>query len=139
MDEALLAAFRRTDYRVRLAEGGWASIRIDQPLPPRLLSRLDGRPWAFITAWNPRSERVPRGRNRQAQHRLLAALRELGGGIAIHPALGVAEDGQWREPSLFVVGADTAHVDPLARQFGQHAYVYGTATSPARLRRLDEA
>ena len=33
MDSGLIAAYRSTDYRVRLAQGGFASIHVDAPLP----------------------------------------------------------------------------------------------------------
>ena len=44
MDERLLAAYLATDYRVRLARGGWASIRIGAPLPAALATGLTAPP-----------------------------------------------------------------------------------------------
>ena len=134
MDEALLAAYRATDYRVRLARGGWAAIRIDQPLPADLGSLAGNRPWGFITAWNPYSQPDTRARNRVAQHALLAALRALQQTTLIRAGAGVSTDGQWREASLWVVGPDETALDALARRFGQIGYVRGDAASPARLR-----
>ncbi|AIF47685.1 DUF3293 domain-containing protein [Dyella japonica] len=134
MDEALLAAYRATDYRVRLARGGWATIRIDQPLPPALGALAEDHPWGFITAWNPRSEPSPRPRNRAALRDLLIALRVLPETVAIRPARGVGSDGQWKEPSLWVVGPDVSTLDPLARRFRQIGYVHGQGAAPARLR-----
>ena len=139
MDEVLLAAYRATDYRVRLSRGGWAAIRIDQPLPGELRAIAGDHPWGFITAWNPRSEPTSRSRNRAALRELLSALRALPETVAIRPGLGIARDGQWMEPSLWAVGPDTAGLDPLARHFEQFGYLHGHGASPARLRLMSLA
>ncbi|MHB1271584.1 MAG: DUF3293 domain-containing protein [Rhodanobacter sp.] len=134
MDNDLPTTFRATDYRVRLPCGGWATIRIGEPLPASLRQLAGTQPWGFVTAWNPRSQACSRQRNRHAQRQLLAALRASPHAVAIRPALGVGEG--WREPSLFVTGLDTAALDALATRHGQLAYVQGEADSPARLRWL---
>ena len=133
MDEALLAAYRSTDYRVRLAGGGYASIRIGRPLPGSLAGCVKGQPWAFITAWNPRSQPHPRFHNRQAERWLLRALRELPATRLIMAGVGVGADG-WKEFSLFVAGLDARQLDALARRFGQYGYVYGHGDGAAQLR-----
>lgn len=133
MDENLLDAYTHTDYRVRLAAGGWATISVDQCLPPALVEVARSRSWGFITAWHPQSTRVPRAQNRLAQRRLFDALRALPATRAIHPGVGVGNDC-WREPSLWVVGPDVAALDVLAMRFGQLAYLHGVAKTPARLR-----
>jgi len=132
MDNALIAAYRNTDYRVRLAQGGCASIRVDAPLPVPLRNLIGAHSWAFITAWNPFSQMRSRVQNHAAQQALLAALRGLLTTIAICPAIGVGLD--WREPSFFVVGPTLPETDALARQFQQNAYVHGLADGYARLR-----
>ncbi len=134
MDEALLAAYRATDYRVRLPRGGWATIRIDHALPPALLALSENRAWGFITAWNPLSRPTSLARNRAAQRTLLAALCALPQTVQVRAGVGVSPDGRWREASLWVVGPGVAALDELARQFGQFGYVHGEAASPARLR-----
>jgi len=135
MDERLLAAYLATDYRVRLARGGWASIRIGAPLPAALAALTGARPWGFLTAWNPGSSPRPRQTNRQAQRALLAALRELPDTAWIRAGHGVGTG--WREASLFVAGPGIATLDALARRFGQNAYVHADAHGPALLRRMD--
>ena len=132
MDNALLDTYRRADYRVRLAQGGWASIRVDTPVPAALAALIGPHGWAFITAWNPFSQRQSRRQNHAAQQSLLLALRKLASLIAIRPAVGVG--GGWCEPSLFVVGPAPAELDALAQQFRQNAYVHGLADGHARLR-----
>jgi hypothetical protein len=132
MVDALLDAYRNTEYRVRLTQGGWASIRVDAPLPTLLRTLVGPCAWAFITAWNPFSRPQPRRQNHAAQQRLLDALRRLHGTRLIRPAIGVG--AQWREPSLFVVGPALADMDALAQQYRQNAYVHGLADGHARLR-----
>ncbi len=135
MDSDLRAAFEATDYRVRLARGGWATIRIGEALPAPLHAATGARCWGFVTAWNPQARARDRRRNRAAQHQLLESLRGLPDIVAIRPALGAAT--VWREPGLFVIGPDTSALDRLARHYRQQAYVHGQAGGRARLRWLD--
>jgi nucleotide-binding universal stress UspA family protein len=138
MDERLLAAYRATDYRVRLPRGGWASIRVGEALPDALGPLVGDRPWSFVTAWNPRSRPMPRAANRQAQRALLAALRERSDVALIRAGIGAGSD--WREPSLFVVGPGPDAMDTLALRFDQNAYVHGHGRSGrAALRSMDKA
>ena len=134
MHNDLPATFQAADYRVRLSGGGWATIRIGEPLPASLRRLAGTQPWGFVTAWNPRSQACSRQRNRHAQRQLLAALQASPGNVAIFAALGVG-DG-WRESSLFVTGLDTGALDALAARHGQLAYLHGAADSPVRLRWL---
>jgi hypothetical protein len=135
----LIAFYERTEYRVRLARGSWGVIRIGQPLPASLQAVLPARnaPWAFITAWNPRSQPCPTNVNRAAQRQLLTRLRELHPvpGIVAGIGVGPEHDGsRWREPSLFVAGVRLDDVDCLMRAFGQHAVVAGRGDEPTALR-----
>ena len=135
MDEYLHEAFRDTAYLVNLDTVSWATIRVDLPLPAELHELVGKQPWAFITAWNPQARRRAPADNLTAQRELLAALRGLPG-ISVRPAIGVGNTG-WSEPSLFVVGADTVALDPLASQHGQRAYVHGHGDGTARLRWME--
>jgi hypothetical protein len=135
MDESLIAAYRATDYRVRLGSGGWASIRVAHPLPAPLRDKVGDAHWGFMTAWNPRSQPRERCANRRAQRQLLDALRQRAETIAVHPAIGVGSDG-WKEPSLFVIGPAPDLLDQLAQRHGQNAYVHGQGRAPAQLRLL---
>jgi len=134
--DELTALYERTQYRVRLARGGHAVIRIHQPLPAALHTLLPDPDaiWTFITAWNPRSQHRPVAVNRMRQRQLLARLRQLEPVPRITTGVGVAEDGQWREASLFVAGIPMTSVDALMREFQQHAAVCGRGHERARLR-----
>jgi hypothetical protein len=94
----------------------------------RLLRRHGRRHWAFITAWNPRSRRLPEWRNAQRQRRLarLFPLALMGAGIG--------EDPAWpAEESLCVLGLPAGRAQRIARLFGQNAVVAGTRGGAARL------
>lgn len=131
--EALQWAYARTDYRVRLPAGGAAHLQVGHPLPTEVMALLPDRetPWAFITAWNPRSTPRPRSANRAAQRQLLAALRS-GGAALIRAAEGVGIEG-WREASLFAAPVGVAALDRLLEQFDQHAAVAGRGAGVVRL------
>ena len=134
MDEALLDAFRTTDYLVCLDEVEWASIRIEQPLPEPLQRLVGHRAWGFITAWHPQAQMRAAADHLAAQRELLAALHVWPGAV-IHPAIGIGASG-WHEPSLFVIGPERATLDALARRHRQAAYVHGQGSELARLRLL---
>ncbi|MEO6925751.1 MAG: DUF3293 domain-containing protein [Rhodanobacter sp.] len=135
MDELLREAFRETAYHVNLDTLSWATIRVELPLPAELAGVVGTRPWAFITAWNPQARRRSTEDNMSAQQALLAAL-EQQRDVSIYPAIGVGSSG-WIEPSLFVIGVDTATMDGLARTHRQLAYVHGAASGEALLRELE--
>ncbi len=112
----LLAAYRATSYRACGLE-----VRIGR--------RVKGlaRPAVFLTAWNPRSRRMPLAWNRRMQASLRA---RLAGCAEIREGEGVLRG--WREEMLL------AEVTPrraavLARRFRQHAIVVAMPDRPARL------
>ena len=90
------------------------------------LAQLGAREGVLVTAWNPRSRRMPRGWNEQQQRRLLRHLRRR----ALLPAeSGV---GRWREEQVLVL-APVAQVMRVARLFRQHAVVVIRRGRKARL------
>ena len=77
---------------------------------------------AFITAWNPNSQPLPADVNAARQKNLIACLEEIG--IPFYLGEGSSPDGNWREPSLLVLGIEKADARTLAAQFEQNAFVY---------------
>lgn len=128
----VLDAWRHTDYRVRLAAGGFASIRCGLAPSPalRALLRDADEPWGFLTAWNPGGVVCPRAANRRRQRRLRDELIRLG--LRAYAGIGVGARG-WREPSLFIAGIEPAALDALARRFGQLGVLRGRGAGPAEL------
>jgi hypothetical protein len=129
----LQEVFLRSSYRVRLREGGSRAIRVGQPLPGALLSLLPDADatWGFITACNPLGQPRPRSSNRIAMRALRAALRERAPAASLCAGHGVL--GKWREPSLFVIGAEFTVLEELMLRFNQLAIVHGRGAGPARL------
>lgn len=133
--ESIHRAWWETDYRVRLPAGGYASIRCGQPLPDVLLDWLPGidTPWGYLTAWNPAGVRLPASTNRIRLRRLRDELKADQRRYFIGIGVGTTD---WRETSLFVPGISYAHLDALARRFGQSGLVRGTGAAPAELHDL---
>lgn len=132
MTDDFARIFTSSDYRVRLARGGYATIRIGLPLPVALLALVRHRPWGFITAWNPHGLQRERHANRLAQRQLVQALKSSPATVAILPAIGIGSD--WSEPSLWVIGPDAVELDALARRHEQLAWIHADASGIARLR-----
>jgi len=132
VDERLAAAYRLTDYRIRLPGHGYVSLRIGRPPPERLQALAGQAHWGFITAWNPGAVRVPVTANRQAQRALLAELRSEPATDRILPGIGVGPSG-WHEASLFVVGPGRERFRQLCHSYGQLACVVGRGAGAAEL------
>lgn len=129
----LQEVFLRTTYRVRLPRGGYAAIRVGEPLPDALLQLLPdaGASWGFITACNPYGQTRPRQSNRRAMRALRDAFRECAPAAVLRAGHGTL--GTWREPSLFASGVSFEMLDVLMQRFEQLAIVHGNGAGPARL------
>ena len=135
LPESIQRAWEDTDYRVRIAAGGYVSIRCGQPLPDILLALLPraGAPWGYLTAWNPAGVRLPAASNRVRLQRLRDELKADRRNYCL--GIGVGTSG-WRETSLFVLDITYPHLDALAQRFGQSGLVRGTGAAPAELHDL---
>src|SRR5690348_8098908 len=107
----LLRAYRQTEYRA----AGHA-IRIGRRVPDALFDRLDVRAAVVITAWNPRSRRMPEGWNRRMQQILRQWLRRR----VVVEAEGSLH--RWHE-AMLLVGGDVRPVIRLAARFRQRGVV----------------
>jgi len=130
---ALLQHYLATRYVV-LDGGGAITLRIGQFSAPLLRLQQERRVAhsAWLTAWNPASERRDEAANQAAQRLLVGQLeqRKLGW------LAGRAEDpqGQWPdEPSLWVPGLDAGEARALALRFGQNALLIIGAEAVPRL------
>src|SRR5215469_5596059 len=101
----LLRAYRDTLYHAKGCD-----VRIGRRAPDALFALLGSRVGTFVTAWNPRSRRMPEGWNRRMQRRLAERLRL----SIVLPADGSL--GGWHEAHLLVAG-DPRPVLRLARIF----------------------
>jgi hypothetical protein len=130
---ALEQAYLRTRYVVDHPGGeivlrvGRCSTRLDA-----LLREAQCDTWAFVSACNPASRRLGVEENAARHAALLAQVKTLG--RPFFAARGEADDGDWCEPSVLVVGMAEAGAVALGRAFGQNAVVVGRAGAAAELR-----
>lgn len=132
MSERLDREYRQTVYWVH-APQSYVGLRIDETNPEldRLLEETGAEEWAHITAWNPRSQRLPPPKNRQAHECLEWTVRLR---YASLPGVGAGTDGDWPpEEGLFVFGISESDAIELGRRFGQNAIVAGRKGEAARL------
>ena len=125
MPIALASAYLSTTYRVDTPRGS-IGLRVGRhnTALDRLLKQRGVRTWAFVTACNPRSQRLPHWRNLLRQRRLQSVCARLG--YAILAGAGAGDDPGWPpEPSLLVLGIHRQRARRLARLFGQNAIVAG--------------
>lgn len=88
--------------------------------------------YAFMTAFNPRSQELPGAENSQRQARLLEMLRDHKFPFA--PAEARDPGGYWApETGIFLFDVPAGEVHELARAFGQNAVVEGKAGGVAFL------
>lgn len=136
-ERRLAAAFRATDYRVRV-EGRTFVLRLDAPRarwPAGSAFRawLEQRglaSWAIVTADNPGGRRRSPARNRAAKHALRRILDAHGWRHV--PACNRARYGNWPDEEAFCVfAADLRQLRAVAASFGQAAIVIGDRVSGA--------
>jgi hypothetical protein len=121
MPPRLLRAYQHTRY-----SAGGVVVRIGWRAPDALFSHVGGRQAVFVTAWNPRSRRMPLGWNARMQQRLAERLRR----FVLVPADGTL--GRWHEAHL-LVAADVRWMLRMARIFRQLGVVAVCRRRPARL------
>lgn len=127
------AAYHATRYVVESVQGDIV-IRIDQPTPAldKLLAAQSHREWAFISACNPGSQRLPDQQNVERHAQLLATVALLG--FQSIPGHGIPDNPGWQpEISLLILGISQDQATKLAEKFGQNAIVIGNPGLPARL------
>ena len=117
----LLLAYRQTDYRVC-----GCRLRIGRRVPGALFARIGARVAVLVTAWHPRSRRMPAAWNRRMQRNLRQRLRR----FAVLDAQGRGRG--WCE-AMLLVGGDPRPVIRLARRFRQNAVVVLRRGQAARL------
>ncbi len=126
-------AYRATTYVVDHPDGAIA-IRIGEPCPrlDALLAEKGVSNWAFVTAWNPGSDKTSNKNNRVRNVALRSAVTVAG--HAVLDGRGVPDRGDWApEESLLVLGIDAATATALGWRHGQRAIVAGRAGGCAEL------
>ena len=84
--------------------------------------------WAFLTAWNPRSQELRKEDNLKRNLQLTEDLADY------DYILGFGKGDEWpAEESFFIPNIDIEKVMILARKYKQNAFVYGTHESLPQL------
>jgi hypothetical protein len=125
LDQALIAAYRATDYVLFVAEGQEITLNIGRPNAAfdRALEQRGVSTAVVVTAYNPRSVVLPESENR-ARHAALTALLDRRG---LGYALGEGRDptGEWKaELECVVFGIPLETGLEIARRFEQNAIVF---------------
>ncbi|MEO8259480.1 MAG: DUF3293 domain-containing protein [Acidobacteriota bacterium] len=136
---ALWDAYSQSTYLARTSRG---EIRIhpgqSTPDLDALLSEAGAAQWAYLTACNPNSERLPPEENGQRQNALRQAVQDRG--LTFFEGEGVLDAAVWPpEPSFLILDISADDARSLGRQFGQLAIVVGRPGQVALLMSCDDA
>jgi hypothetical protein len=121
MEQALLRSYLGTVYEIPTPNGLLrASLDGDVVTDPSSLPEVLTRPFALLTAYNPRSMLLPRKVN-EGRHVVLRDLLILGC-YRVDASVGYEEDPEssWREPSWLVYGMDRDEAIAFGRVFRQN-------------------
>ncbi|MTI13153.1 DUF3293 domain-containing protein [Sansalvadorimonas verongulae] len=123
-------AYMTTSYIAEIPESVILRIGENSLVLDSLLAELGVGSWAFITAWNPRSEELAPADNAFRHEQLIQMLV----GFNWFPGKGVPDEGGWQpEQSVLVTGISRDRAVQIGRHFGQNAIVYGERGQPAEL------
>jgi hypothetical protein len=131
MDPTLLRNYLSSVYELPTGHGPVrTSLDGDIVTDPSTLPDLLTRPFALLTAYNPRSMLLPRKVN-EGRHLVLRDLLVLGC-YRVEAAVGYEEepDGTWREPSWLVHEMAREEAIAFGRVFRQNSVVYCRGARP---------
>jgi hypothetical protein len=134
MDESLDTAYRGTRYIVDNPPGELV-LKVDEHNVDvdAILTGYGVNDCAFITAWNPRSQRLTRLVNDQRQGELIAEAQKRGYEVLL--GRGVGTDPDWiPEQSIFIIGISCADAEELGANFGQFAIIVKHIGEPVQIR-----
>jgi hypothetical protein len=125
MDQGLLRAYLGTIYDLP-SPNGIVRVSLDGDVAndPSALPDVLTRPFAILTAYNPRSMLLPRKVN-DSRHSVLRDLLVLGC-YRVEACVGYEDDADsiWREPAWLVHGMDRDEAISFGRVFRQNTVVY---------------
>lgn len=131
MDHNLLRQYLSTVYDLPTANGPLrVSLDGDIVQDPSTLPDILTRPFAVLTAFNPRSMLLPRKVN-DARHLVLRDLLVLGC-YRVEQCVGYEEDpeGTWREPAWLVHAMDREEAIAFGRVFRQNTIIVNHNARP---------
>lgn len=134
VDSTLDLAYRQTRYIIESPSGEFV-LKVEElnPAVDSLLKDYRADSCAFITAWNPSSQRLTEPANEQRQRDLIAEVRRRG--YTFLPGRGIGGDPSWPpEPSIFIIGISGTDAEDLGARFGQLAIIAKRIGEPVQLR-----
>ena len=131
IDQHLLNAYQETIYQV-LDPLISIKIGVFNPVLNAFLRENDATTWAFITAWNPKSQLLSIQANNQRQKELTQKVKKAG--FTYFIGEGIGKDLNWTpEQSLFILNISKAKAVEFVRYFDQNTIVFGVQNEPPQL------
>jgi hypothetical protein len=133
ISQELLNAYLTTKYLVHTPKGE-TIILIGKRHPEidPFVENLELKSWAYITAYNPHSELLPKEANQQRQGDLKKTIQDTG--LSYFEGEGIGTDETWEpEPSVFIPGITEDVAIRLGEKYGQNAIVFGKYREAAQL------
>ncbi len=128
-----LLAYQKTIYRVKAMPKAW-TLRLGRR-SARLISLYRQENLftaAFLTAYNPYSQKKSKAKNVAAQNRLVEELRKMG--LSFISGVGEDPKGQWAgEASLLVLGLNLKDAKAFGAKYRQNALVFAGKNAIPRL------
>lgn len=125
----LLNAYKSTTYLVPELK---LKIRVDEPNTQLLgvLEDYNASSWTFITAWNPKSNRIEKETNIDLNKQLEKDLNC----YPFFTGYGISDSKDWEpEESFFILGITRHKAIQLAEKYDQNAVLFGVTNSKPTL------
>lgn len=126
----LLLSYLKTRFRIDTVPG--SPLCVGRRAPAVEAAWPASRRFAVLTAWNPGSVALSVDENARRQHALDRLIESEG--IVATPALNIAPDPAWNEPSRLLLDVEDTMLDCIANHFGQAAVVCWRRGRALRLR-----
>lgn len=126
--ETLEKKFKSARYFVKNS-GIYIHIGNSNPEIDAILEDYEKESWAFITAWNPQGQSLPKEENLERQIQLLLEIKD----YILMEGRGESPDGTWYEDSFLILGINKKEALAIADKFDQAAILYGEYRQKAEL------
>ncbi|MDH6149335.1 MULTISPECIES: DUF3293 domain-containing protein [Paraburkholderia] len=132
IDSDTIKAYLETHYRVISDEPMTLLVGTPNPALEALHEATGVESSAFITAWNPYSQKCGDETNANRQKALAGELTALG--LRFLPGVGLHPSGKWPgEPSFLVLGISFESAKELAERYEQNAIIWARADAVPEL------
>lgn len=123
IDQQLLKAYQETVYQV-LEPPLSIQIGVLSADLNTFLQENDATTWAFITAWNPKSQRLSQKENKRRHKELIKMVKNAG--YLYFIGKGMGKNADWEpEMSLLILNIPIINAIQIGKYFNQNAIVFG--------------